>query len=187
LRGLQKKFFGIEPIDIMRYATAVTLMWASVEKWAYPQWSYPIFITHPSITFGFDPEFYMRAAGAVEFVLAFALLWTPLVRRCAAAILAGMFIAACLEFGKIDTIGHSGIIAVLFAVLADDRRVENDRRVPLAAPAGFCAALVATLFVTTSATQHCSIRRFCNPGAPANKLSSPSPSASFLDGSRTAP
>jgi hypothetical protein len=32
LRGLQKKFFGIEPIDIMRYATAVTLMWASVEK-----------------------------------------------------------------------------------------------------------------------------------------------------------
>jgi hypothetical protein len=147
LRGLQKKFFGIEPIDIMRYATAVTLMWASVEKWAYPQWSYPIFITHPNITFGFDPDFYMRAAGAVEFVLAFALLWTPLVRRCAAAILAGMFIAACLEFGKIDTIGHSGIIAVLFAVLADDRRVANDRRVPLAAPAGFCAALVATLFV----------------------------------------
>ncbi|MDR6305974.1 hypothetical protein GGQ85_003702 [Nitrobacter vulgaris] len=89
----------------------------------------------------------MRAAGAVEFVLAFALLWTPLVRRYAAAILAGMFIAACLEFGKIDTIGHSGIIAVLFAVLADNRRVEHDRRVPLYAPAGFCAALAATLLV----------------------------------------
>jgi hypothetical protein len=147
LTGLQKKFFGIEPIDIMRYATAVTLMWASVEKWAYPQWSFPIFITHPNITFGFDPEFYMRAAGVVEFTLAFALLWTPLVRRCAAAILAGMFIAACFEFGKIDTIGHSGIIAVLFAILADNRRVENDRRVPLLAPAGFCAALAATLFV----------------------------------------
>ncbi len=147
LTGLQKKFFGIEPIDIMRYATAVTLMWASVEKWAYPQWSFPIFITHPNITFGFDPEFYMRAAGVVEFTLAFALLWTPLVRRCAAAILAGMFIAACFEFGKIDTIGHSGIIAVLFAILADNRRVENDRRVPLLAPASFCAALAATLFV----------------------------------------
>ena len=147
LTGLQKKFFGIEPIDIMRYATAVTLMWASIEKWAYPQWSFPIFITHPSITFGFDPEFYMRAAGAIEFTLAFALLWTPLVRRCAAAILAGMFIAACLEFGKIDAIGHSGIIAVLFAVLADNRRVESDRRVPLFAPAGFCAALAASLFV----------------------------------------
>jgi hypothetical protein len=147
LTGLQKKFFGIEPIDIMRYATAVTLMWASVEKWAYPQWSFPIFITHPNITFGFDPEFYMRAAGVVEFTLAFALLWTPLVRRCAAAILAGMFIAACFEFGKIDTIGHSGIIAVLFAILADNRRVENDRRVPLLAPAGFGVALAVTLFV----------------------------------------
>jgi hypothetical protein len=147
LTGLQKKFFRIEPIDIMRYATAVTLMWASVEKWAYPQWSFPIFITHPNITFGFEPEFYMRAAGAVEFTLAFALLWTPLVRRCAATILAGMFIAACLEFGKIDTIGHAGIIAVLFAVLADNRRIQSDRRVPLLAPAGFCAALAATLFV----------------------------------------
>jgi hypothetical protein len=58
-----------------------------------------------------------------------------------------MFIAACLEFGKIDTIGHSGIIAVLFAVLADNRRAEHDRRIPLYAPAGFCAALVATLLV----------------------------------------
>ncbi|CAM5479384.1 putative protein OS=Afipia felis OX=1035 GN=NCTC12722_03583 PE=4 SV=1 [Afipia felis] len=147
LVGLQRTFFGIEAIDIMRYATAITLMWASVEKWAYPQWSFPIFVTHPNVTFGFDPDFYMRAAGVVEFTLAFALLWTPLVRRCAAAILAGMFIAACFEFGKIDTIGHSGIIAVLFTIIADNRRVaENDRRIPVLAPAGFCAALVVTLF-----------------------------------------
>jgi len=148
LTGLQKKFFGIEAIDVMRYATAITLMWASVEKWAYPQWSFPIFVTHPGITFGFEPDFYMRAAGVVEFTLAFALLWTPLVRRCAASILAGMFIAACFEFGKIDLIGHSGIIAVLFAIIADNRRVaENDRRVPMLAPAGFCVALATTLFV----------------------------------------
>jgi len=148
LTGLQKKLFGIEAIDVMRYATAITLMWASVEKWAYPQWSFPIFVTHPGITFGFEPDFYMRAAGVVEFTLAFALLWTPLVRRCAASILAGMFIAACFEFGKIDLIGHSGIIAVLFAIIADNRRVaENDRRVPMLAPAGFCVALATTLFV----------------------------------------
>ncbi len=148
LVGFQKKLFGIEPLDVVRYATAITLMWASVEKWAYPQWSYPIFVTHPNITFGFEPDFYMRAAGVVEFTLAFALLWTPLVRRCAAAILSGMFIAACFEFGKIDTIGHSCIIAVLFAIIADNRRVaENDRRVPILAPATFCVALATTLFV----------------------------------------
>lgn len=146
LVGLQKKLFGIAAIDVFRYATAVTLMWASVEKWAYPEWSFPVFITHPDITLGFDAEFYMRAAGVVEFVLAFALVWTPLVRRVAALILVGMFISACFEFGKVDTIGHSAIIAVLLAIIADNRRVENGWRVPLLAPISFCLALAVTLF-----------------------------------------
>jgi hypothetical protein len=146
LVGLQKKPFDIEPLDIIRYATAITLMWASVEKWAYPEWSFPIFISHPGVALGFDSEFYMRAAGVVEFTLAFALLWTPLVRRYAATVLAGMFIAACLEFGKIDAIGHSAIIAVLLSIVGDNRRVDNDRRIPLLAPVGFCAALAVALF-----------------------------------------
>lgn len=146
LTGLQKDVFGIRPLDIVRYATAVTLMWASVEKWAFPQWSFPIFIEHPGITLGFDNEFYLCAAGVVEFTFAFALVWTPLVRRCAAAALAGMFISACFEFGKIDAIGHSAIIAVLFAIIGDNGRAETDRRIPLLAPVGLCAALTVTLF-----------------------------------------
>lgn len=147
LVGSQRTFFKIHPLDILRYAAAVTLMWASVEKWAYPEWSFPVFITHPGIAMGFDNEFYMRAAGVVEFTLAFALIWTPLVRRYAATVLTGMFIAACFEFGKVDTIGHSVIVAVLLAIVADDRRIENERRTPLWAPAGFCAALAITLVV----------------------------------------
>jgi hypothetical protein len=145
LVGLQKDAFGISPLDIVRYATAVTLMWASVEKWAFPEWSFPLFIEHPGLALGFETEFYMRAAGVVEFTLAFALLWTPLVRRYAAAVLAGMFISACFAFGKIDTIGHSAIIAILFAIIADNRRVEHDQRVPWLAPVGHCAALTITL------------------------------------------
>jgi hypothetical protein len=146
LVGLQKDMFGILPLDIVRYATAVTLMWASVEKWAYPEWSFPLLIEHPGITLGFDSEFYMRAAGVVEFTLAFALLWTPLARRVAAAVLAGMFISACFEFGKLDAIGHSAIIAVLFAIVCDSRPVErDDRRLPWLAPVGLCAALTLTL------------------------------------------
>jgi hypothetical protein len=141
-----KGLLGIPPLDIVRYATAMTLMWASVEKWAYPEWSFPLFIEHPGLSLGFDREFYMRAAGMVEFTLAFALLWTPLVQRCAAAALAGMFVSACFEFGKLDAIGHSAIIAVLFAIICDDRPVESDRRVPWIAPAGLCAALTVTLF-----------------------------------------
>jgi hypothetical protein len=146
LVGLQKDVFGVPPLDIMRYAAAVTLMWASVEKWAYPEWSFPVLIEHPGITLGFDSEFYMRAAGVVEFTLAFALLWTPLVRRCAAVVLAGMFISACFEFGKLDAIGHSAIIAVLLAIVCDNRPAGSDRRVPWLAPVGLCAGLTVTLF-----------------------------------------
>lgn len=146
LAGLQKDLGSIPRIDIVRFAAGITLMWASIEKWAYPEWSFPVLIAHPGLSFGFDSEFYMRAAGAVEFTLAFALLWSPLVRRCAAAILAGMFISACFEFGKIDTIGHSAIIVVLFAIIADDRKSEkNTRLTPWLAPVGQCAALVIVL------------------------------------------
>lgn len=146
LTGLRKDLFGVRPVDVVRYAAAVTLMWASVEKWAYPEWSFPLAIEHPGLTLGFDREFYMRAAGMVEFALAFALAWTPLVRRCAAVVLTGMFIAACFEFGKVDTIGHSAIIAVLLAIAADDKPLGIDHRGPLVAPVGLCAALVVTMF-----------------------------------------
>ena len=72
------------------------------------------------MTLGFDPDFFMRAAGAVEFALAFALMWTPLVRRVAAIMLAAMFISAVFEFGKIDLIGHTLIVVVLLGIIADD-------------------------------------------------------------------
>ncbi len=120
LTGLQTNLFGARPIDILRWTGGITLMWASIEKWAYPEWSYPLFIVHPTMSLGFTPDFYMRAAGAVEFALAFSLVWTPLVRRIGAIMLAAMFISACFPFGKIDMIGHSLIIVALFAIIADD-------------------------------------------------------------------
>jgi hypothetical protein len=100
LAGGQTNFFGARPIDVLRYAAAITLMWASIEKWAYPQWSYPLLIQHPEMTLGFAPDFYMRTAGAIEFALAFSLLWTPLVRCIGAVMLTAMFVSAVLEFGK---------------------------------------------------------------------------------------
>ena len=72
------------------------------------------------MSLGFSPEFYMRAAGAVEFALAFALVWTPLVRRIGAAILVPMFISAVVPFGQVDFIGHTLIVVALFAIVADD-------------------------------------------------------------------
>lgn len=164
LTGLKRDLFGMRPLDVVRYSAAITLMWASIEKWAYPEWTFPLFISHPAMSMGFDREFYMQSAGMVEFTLSFALILTPLVRRVGAIILSAMFIVAVPAFGKIDAIGHAPIIAVLFGIIADDsvsRRPihlwlgikENLAKFKLAMsswdlvliPAAYCAALAAFL------------------------------------------
>ncbi len=166
LTGLQRDFFGVRPLDILRWSAAITLMWASIEKWAYPQWTFPLFITHPGMTMGYSPEFLMRAAGMVEFTLSFALLLTSLARRAAALVLAGMFVSAVFEFGKIDAIGHAPIVAVLLAIIGDDyvgvrftrtclgvkeSLARFDLRLSkwdfLLVPAGYCGALAGFLAI----------------------------------------
>ena len=116
-------------------------MWASVEKWAYPEWTYPLFVSHPGMSMGFDPAFYMRAAGVVEFALAFALTLTPFTRRCATIMLASTFITAIFGFGKIDAIGHAGVIGVLFALLFDDVKYRASVGQVALIPVKFCGAL----------------------------------------------
>jgi hypothetical protein len=154
LTGLQKNLFGMRPIDVLRWAAGITLMWASIEKWAYPEWSYPLFITHPTMSLGFTPEFYMRAAGAVEFALAFSLIWTPLVRRIGAIMLAAMFISAVVPFGKVDFIGHSLIIVALFGIVADDggtrARLRHSWLIPFAYASSLTVFLAAYYLAHTA-------------------------------------
>jgi hypothetical protein len=145
LVGGQTDFFGKRPIDVLRYAAGITLMWASIEKWAYPEWTYPMIILHPEMTLGFAPDFFMRAAGAVEFALAFSLMWTPLVRRIGAIMLSAMFISAVFEFGKVDLIGHSLIVAALFAIVADDGGKRAEVRDFWLVPAAYVASLAVFL------------------------------------------
>jgi hypothetical protein len=146
LTGLgRRSFLGLRPLDIARVGAAVTLLWASVEKWAYPEWTYPILSAHRGLSLGFDPKFYMIAAGMVEFGLAFALLWTPLVRRMAAVVLLSMFVSAIFEFGKIDAIGHLVIIILMLATAADDGAAR--RRSPVLAPFWLSVALATTIVV----------------------------------------
>jgi hypothetical protein len=140
LTGLDLKLFNLRPLDVARWGASITLMWASIEKWAYPDWTYPLLQSRPEIALNLDPVFYMTAAGVAEFSLAFALLWTPLVRRSAAIVLAFMFIGAVLDFGKIDAIGHLMIIVILFGIIADDQ--PDERHAPLLAPLWYCASLV---------------------------------------------
>jgi hypothetical protein len=99
------------------------------------------------MTMGYDAEFFMQAAGVIEFTLAFALIWTPLVRRISAIMLAAAFIAAIAQFGKIDAIGHALIIVVLLAIAADNVRAAEPRLNSLLAPAAYCAALAAFMAI----------------------------------------
>ena len=146
LVGLQRDLLGVRPLDVARYSAAITLMWASIEKWAYPEWSFPLFIEHPALAMGFDDEFFMRAAGVIEFTLAFSLIWTPLVRRASAIVLAAMFVSATFEFGRIDVIGHAPIVVLLLAIVGDDAIVEQrTRRFAAAVPVAYCVALAGFL------------------------------------------
>ncbi len=145
LNGLGISLFGIRSLDLVRYTAAITLMWASVEKWAYPQWTDPLLAAKPAMTMGATPELFMQSAGVIEFTLAFALIWTPLVRRMAAIILAAIFVSAVFEFGKVDAIGHSGIIVVLLGIAADDTRATVRIRDVAWAPVYYAGALAVFL------------------------------------------
>ncbi|MEM1399239.1 MAG: hypothetical protein AAGF58_05135 [Pseudomonadota bacterium] len=109
--------------DILRWGAAITLMWASVEKVAYPDWAYPVLERMPFLTLGLSNLNFMYLAGIAEFVLAFALVWTPLARRLSALLLAIIFTAAIIPFGKIDAVGHLMIILILITIAADRRPV----------------------------------------------------------------
>jgi hypothetical protein len=143
LYGLDRDFLGLRPLDVSRWAAAITLMWASVEKWAYPQWTFPLIQSHPSLAMGFYANYYMNAAGVVEFSLAFGLLWTPLVRRLSALVLAAMFISAIFPFGMLDAVGHLMIIVILVGVLLD--REPDFAKPPIEAAVYFFAALAIDL------------------------------------------
>ena len=96
----------------------LTLLWASVEKWGYPHWTYPLLRRDPSLLMGMDPYSYMVLAGFVEFNLIFLLLGAAsVVTRLIALGLEAVFILAIFKFGLIDAVGHLMIIAILFVLI----------------------------------------------------------------------
>jgi hypothetical protein len=100
-------------MPVLFASVGITLMWAAIEKFCYPQWTFPILSSKPEITFGIDPAAYMACAGFAEFTLAFLLISCTGLVRLAAAILLSIFAVAILGFGKIDALGHLLIIVVL--------------------------------------------------------------------------
>ena len=117
-------YFLVSPIDrpgwkksryiVMYAATGLTLLWASIEKWGYPDWTFPLLERDPSLLMGLDARTYMILAGFVEFNLTFVLLSSAsLLSRALALGLMSVFVLAIAKFGMIDAIGHLLIIAIL--------------------------------------------------------------------------
>lgn len=137
----------------LRWGVAIALMWSSLEKFAYPNWFYPLVEEKPFLTFGMPRDVFIPMAGVSEFTLGFGLLWTPLVRRLSAVSLLLIFFTAVYPFGRVDLVGHALIMAALFLVATDPSRdavaagVKLPRTLPrlgslASVPAGLAVALV---------------------------------------------
>ncbi|WP_111346407.1 hypothetical protein [Acuticoccus sediminis] len=97
--------------------TGISLLWGAVEKFAYPNWFYPLLDDLPFLTFGFPPELFVMLAGFVEFNLTFVLLSSAsIVSRLVAFAFNMIFLLAIYIFGLIDAVGHLMIIAVLLVL-----------------------------------------------------------------------
>lgn len=105
--------------EVLRWGVAIALMWSSLEKFAYPDWFYPLVEEKPFLTFGMPRDVFIPMAGVAEFTMGFGLLWTALVRRLSAITLFVIFNAAVYPFGRIDLVGHALIMAIIVAIAAD--------------------------------------------------------------------
>lgn len=136
---------------VLRCGVAIALMWSSLEKFAYPDWFYPLVEEKPFLTFGMPRDVFIPMAGVAEFTMGFGLLWTPLVRRLSAVALFVIFNAAVYPFGRMDLVGHALIMAIIIAIAADHRRdlvfAPILKRSLSGVPAGLAIALM--LFATS--------------------------------------
>lgn len=132
--------------EILRWGVAIALMWSSLEKFAYPEWFYPLVEEKPFLTFGMPRDVFIPMAGVAEFTMGFGLLWTPLVRRLSSVALLVIFLAAVWPFGRIDMVGHALILATILLIAADPERevhfVPRIKQALAGVPLGLATALV---------------------------------------------
>lgn len=133
--------------------TGITLLWAGIEKFAYPDWTYAMLEANPDMLFGLSPQTYMVLAGFVEVVVIFILLGAVSVgSRLVAVGLNAVFVLAIYKFGPIDAVGHLMIIAILVVLFVrgptDAREILVLREKSVWMEAYFMTGLYYLAFVT---------------------------------------
>jgi len=102
---------------ILRVAVALSLMWGGVEKWLFPQWTFPLLCgSGKALTMGLPPEFFMQAAGFIEFCLSFVVVIGSVAARVGALAINLVFLAAMPMFGMVDVVGHTPFMLALIVV-----------------------------------------------------------------------
>ena len=141
-----KDDWRVHRFEVLRWGLAIALMWSSLEKFAYPEWFYPLVVEKPFLTMGMPRDVFIPMAGIAEFTMGFGLLWTALIRRLSAIAMIVIFTSAVLPFGRIDLIGHGLITAILVAVACDQNRADGLlpglKQKLSAIPAGLAVAIV---------------------------------------------
>jgi hypothetical protein len=125
LEPMKNEKWRAHRFEVLRWGLAIALMWSSLEKFAYPDWFYPLVEEKPFLTFSLPRDVFIPMAGVAEFTMGFGLLWTPLIRRLSAIALLVIFTAAVWPFGRIDLVGHGLIMAILVAVACDQCSVDR--------------------------------------------------------------
>ncbi len=98
--------------------TGLTLIWASVEKFAYGYWTNPLFEKNPQMLMGMSAERFMMVSGFIEFFVTFILLGAvSVVGRLISLGFMSIFVLAVIQFGIVDAIGHLMIVAILFVLI----------------------------------------------------------------------
>ncbi|MBK1661431.1 hypothetical protein CKO45_24795 [Paracraurococcus ruber] len=149
-------------MPILYTSICATLMWGAIEKWAYPQWTFPLLAARPYLTLGIPADAFLVLAGFVEFAFAFYILTGLGMLRLGILGLGLIFTLAIIDFGRMDAIGHLPTIVAMAAMFlhgptALHHAVHAGRRGPVgeASRAGGCfAAAIGIFFLAYYGMQH---------------------------------
>jgi hypothetical protein len=132
---------------LLRLLVGTSFLWVGIEKWLYPDWTADVLLHHlPMLLMGFEPGFFVMAAGFVEVALAFLLVFGRLSSQVAAAVLLSLVCSAIPLAGVVDAIGHLPMIAALLILATTRNRLpEQVQELVAARPTDLSGTFVITV------------------------------------------
>lgn len=105
-------------IAVLYIATGLSLSWAAVEKWVFPDLALDIISQHAIPTFGFPAPAFLTLAGWVELAIGYLLI-TGVLNRFLSLCVTLLFVMTSSLFGLSELLGHWQLHAALIVFLAE--------------------------------------------------------------------